>query len=94
IAISGILFLIFGFLLFTERYGLTPFVVLILSMTFAFVGLGLSKYPYILYPTQTVYTTFTTAGSFYALTVTFFAALIFLVPSLYFLNRMFRSPSL
>jgi cytochrome d ubiquinol oxidase subunit II len=93
IAISGILFLIFGFLLFTDRYGLTPFVVLLLSMAFDFVGLGLSKYPYILYPTQTVYTTFTTAGSFYALSVTFFAALILLVPSLYFLNRMFRSPS-
>jgi len=90
IAISGVLFLLYLILLFTSRYGWKMFAVLILSATAGFLGLGLSKFPYIIYPAETAFNSFTVYSSFLLLTLSFFAALVLLIPSLYFLNRMFR----
>ncbi|MEM3851809.1 MAG: cytochrome d ubiquinol oxidase subunit II [Methanomassiliicoccales archaeon] len=93
IAASGVLFLVFLTFLFSRRYGVGMFVVLLASMVAGFAGLGLARFPYVIYPSPTAYTAFTDYASFSLLTYTFFAALVLLIPSLYFLNRMFRYPA-
>jgi len=93
IAISGIFFMIYMLMLFRHRYSIRAFAVMLVSIVFGFIGLGLSKFPYIIYPAETAYSTFTDTSSFSVITITFFAALLLLIPSLYFLNYMFRYPS-
>ncbi|WP_040204176.1 cytochrome d ubiquinol oxidase subunit II [Neobacillus jeddahensis] len=88
-ALSFVLFAGTVYFIWKKRsYGLA-FALLIGQFALAFLGYGISHYPYLLYPYLTLYDSFTNEAMAIALVVAFIAGLGLLIPSLYLLLRLF-----
>lgn len=74
--------------LFKVAHGLA-FVMVILQVFFAFLGYGLSKMPYILYPYVSIEHGAANGSMALALIIAFIAGFLLLLPSLLFLMRLF-----
>lgn len=70
------------------KYGLA-FVMVTLQYFFAFLGYGISHYPYLIYTQLTIFSGFTNQPMAIALVVAFIAGLGLLIPSLYLLLHLF-----
>ncbi|MBI5976038.1 cytochrome d ubiquinol oxidase subunit II [Staphylococcus canis] len=87
--ISLIAFMIAGVLTFLKKAHGVAFIFVIIQMGTAFFGYGLSKLPYILYPYVKLNHAVTNDSMALFLVIAFVFGLILLLPSLYFLLRLF-----
>ncbi|WLR51710.1 cytochrome d ubiquinol oxidase subunit II [Bacillus tianshenii] len=71
-----------------RAYG-TAFLFVVFQYGLAFFAYGISHYPYLLYPSLTIYDGFTNETMALALVVAFIAGLFLLLPSLYLLLKLF-----
>ncbi len=87
--ISFIAFAIAGVLTLLKKAHGIAFIFVIIQMGTAFFGYGLSKLPYILYPYVHIDDAVTNDSMALVLTIAFIGGLLLLVPSLFFILKLF-----
>ncbi len=87
--ISFVSFLIAGVLTYLKKAHGIAFLFVMLQMGTAFFGYGLSKLPYILYPYIHIDDAVTNDSMALVLTIAFICGLLLLIPSLYFILKLF-----
>ncbi|SDJ18890.1 cytochrome d ubiquinol oxidase subunit II [Salimicrobium halophilum] len=87
--LSVFFYLIAVFLVYSERFYGWAFIAVMFQFFFAFLGYGISKLPYLLYPHVTISESVTPDTMGLALVIVFIAGLFLLIPSLILLMRMF-----
>ncbi|UTR08646.1 cytochrome d ubiquinol oxidase subunit II [Evansella sp. LMS18] len=88
-AISFLAFAAATYLIWKRRNYGTAFILVMLQYFAAFFGYGVSHFPYLLYPYLTIYDGFTNETMAIALISAFIGGLLMLIPSLYFLMKLF-----
>ncbi|HEC2145333.1 cytochrome d ubiquinol oxidase subunit II [Staphylococcus delphini] len=87
--ISFIAFVIAGMLTLLKKAHGIAFIFVIIQMGTAFFGYGLSKLPYILYPYVHIDDAVTNDSMALVLTIAFIGGLLLLLPSLFFIFKLF-----
>lgn len=87
--ISFIAFAIAGVLTLLKKAHGIAFIFVIIQMSTAFFGYGLSKLPYILYPYVHIDDAVTNDSMALVLTIAFIGGLLLLLPSLFFILKLF-----
>ncbi|MFP5036025.1 cytochrome d ubiquinol oxidase subunit II [Staphylococcus pseudintermedius] len=87
--ISFIAFAIAGVLMLLKKAHGIAFIFVIIQMGTAFFGYGLSKLPYILYPYVHIDDAVTNDSMALVLTIAFIGGLLLLLPSLFFILKLF-----
>ncbi|SFE84101.1 cytochrome d ubiquinol oxidase subunit II [Alteribacillus iranensis] len=87
--LSLLFFLVSVYLIYKKRRHGLAFVLVMLQFFSAWFGYGASHLPYLLYPYLTIYDGFVNETMAFALILAFLAGLLLLLPSLYFLMRLF-----
>lgn len=75
-------------LVYRKKY-FWAFTLVVVQYLLAFLGYGISHYPYLLYPHLTLFDGFTNQTTAIALIVAFIFGLLLLIPSLYLLMKLF-----
>lgn len=87
--ISVVCFIVALTFIYQQKHYGTAFIFIMLQYFFAFLGYGISHYPYLLYPVLTIYGGFTNHTMAVYLIIAFIAGLCLLIPSLILLLRLF-----
>jgi cytochrome d ubiquinol oxidase subunit II len=77
------------YLIWNKKFLGVAFVLVMLQFATAFYGYGAAHLPYLLYPSVTIYDSFTNDTMAVTLILSFISGLCLLVPSLYLLMRLF-----